>query len=185
MGVPPGNTPSVPGANTSGGPALADAEGTLYAAWADASTGDIGYGSTGGEGWSGPAFVPSATTTAPPAIAAPPDSSVVYFAWRTSGNGVDLDFLSGTFGTPQTVPGASSNFGPAVGVTSTALYVLWKDTTTDRLGYSLATEVGFTVAQYVPAARTSARTSLTALGANLFTAFQGRGNTTFWYDALD
>ena len=181
----PGNTPSVPGADASGGPALADAEGTVYAAWADASTGDIGYESTAGEGWSGSAFVPSATTTAPPAIAAPSGSSVVYFAWRTSGNGVDLDFLSGTFGTPHTVPGASTNFGPAVAITTTALYVLWKDATTNRLGYSLATAVGFTVPEYVPSALTSARTSLTALGANLFTAFQGRGNTTFWYDALD
>jgi hypothetical protein len=62
---------------------------------------------------------------------------------------------------------------------------MWKGATTGKLGYSLATPMGWTVQQFVPLARTGNAPALTAFGANLFWAGQGNGDTSFWYDSLD
>jgi YVTN family beta-propeller protein len=182
----PGNIPPVPSATTGAGPALADVQGTMYVAWQDRATDRIGYESNVAGSWTGQAFVPSATTGAPPAIAALPGGSTLYFAWRSqTTNQIFFDFLSGTFASATAEPQAATNFGPALAVTPSGVYLLWKGATTDKLGYALDTPSGWTQQQFVPSALTGTRTSLAALGSNLFTAWQGLGHTTFWYDSLD
>ena len=96
----------------------------------------------------------------------------------------DTDF-EGTW-TKVVQPQAGTNVRPALAVNSSgSTYVMWTGTTGGGLFYSLDTPSGWTPEQTVPSALSGAGPALTALGANIYAAWQGLGNTTFWYDALD
>jgi len=175
-----------PDAFSDAAPALADVGGSVYLAWKTPDIDEIAYAINTGS-WSSEQFVPSAASSAGPAIAALPDSSNVYFAWKGQTNRkiyYSIDFGS-SFSAVSAQPQASTNVGPALAVTLAGTYLMWKSATTKQIGWALLTASGWTQEHVVPYALTGASPGLTAAGANLYLAWQGNGHTTFWYDSFD
>jgi len=177
---------TVPEAGTNQAPSLTTMDDLVYVAWKGTRTDQIGFSDFSVfSGWSEQSFVPSATTSATPAIAA----GVVGldFAWKGMANSrVYFDSAFDGTWTKVVQPQAQTNVRPALAVTSDgSTYVMWTGKALGSLTYSLDTPNGWTQQQFVPSALSGAGPALTAAGANVYAAWQGLGNTTFWYDSLD
>jgi YVTN family beta-propeller protein len=179
---------TVPQLKTTLAPALANVNGDIYVACTgQGSRKRIFYTFWNGTSWASQTTIPSATTSAAPAIAAAAGSSTLYAAWL-NGTGTSMDFSSDSgsgFSTPTTVPQAATNRGPALAVTQNGVYLSWWAATTNQVGWLFKSSLGWVPQRFVPAAMTDASPGMTAYGSNIFLAWKGFGNQSYWFSAFE
>lgn len=169
----------VPGATTSFGPALAVRKigyGEPYLAWKGQDSDQSVWwnkhqgGSTGQNTWTGPQQVPGAFTSAGVAMAGPPGGGV-HLAWKGAGGDQRIWWSQAypsspnVWTTPQVVPGATTDVGPALAVYGGSTYMTWRGGQGEQIWWSLFNGSGWTTPRPVSGAATSFRPALAALGS--------------------
>ncbi|MFC9842525.1 hypothetical protein [Streptomyces sp. NPDC127595] len=170
---------AVPGASSSFGPALTVRKigyGEPYMAWKGVEGDQAVWwnkyqgGSTGQNTWTVPQTIPGAATSAGVALAAPPGGGV-HLAWKGIA-GDQRIWWSQTYPsspdvwrTPQVVPYATTDVGPALAVYGSSTYMTWRETQSEQVLWSLFNGSGWTTPRSVSGAATSFRPALAALGS--------------------
>jgi hypothetical protein len=129
-------SPEIP---NSVGPATAEFNGKLYAAWKGLGSDDrLWYASFDGTKWSAQAAISNATSSVGPSLAA--FGNQLYAAWK--GDGTDQRLWYATFdginwSAQVQIPTAASSTGPTLSVFNNRLYAMWQGYGTDtKLHYA-------------------------------------------------
>jgi hypothetical protein len=199
-------------AGSSIGPALAAANGLLYAAWKGKGIDqNLYYASFNGNNWSGQTQIQllQSSTLVPAISSIGPSLAAIgnnlFAAWAGANNDLSLSFASLNTATstwpvlPQ-ITGAASSIGPALAAIGNTLYAAWTDAVTGanpsggQLYYaSLDTSklnsswVGPTLVVLPNSTPTSSvGPAIAAIGNMLYWAWKAAGNDqSLWYASLD
>jgi hypothetical protein len=109
------------------GPAIAEFNGKLYAAWKDEADSALWYASFDGSKWSAQARIPKVASSAGPSLAV--FDNKLYAAWKGNNTDQRLWYASfdGSKWSPQAqISGAASSSGPALSVFNGKLYAMWE-----------------------------------------------------------
>ncbi len=193
------STPQVvPGANSSVGPALVTSGLGAIMMWKGGS-GDqrVWWNYFDSAVWTSPQVMPGAATSFAPAAAFRPGVPVLHVAWK----GVDGDqriwwstlsgSLSGTWSSPQVVPGAGTSAGVSLAAMPNGnLVMAWKGVTGDQQIWWSQSYPGspgsWTAPQVVPGTGTGTGPSLAANGNAMAMTWKGvDGDERVWWSRFD
>jgi hypothetical protein len=121
------------------GPATAELNGKLYAAWKGLGSDDrLWYASFDGAKWSAQTQIPNATSGIGPSLVT--FGNALYAAWKGDGTDEHLwyaTFDGTTWSAQAQIPGASSSTGPTLSLFNNQLYAMWQGYGTDtKLHYA-------------------------------------------------
>jgi hypothetical protein len=176
-------------AKSSMAPAVAVANGSLFAVYKGKTNDNLYYSISSGGAWSKQAQMNGGVTPYAPSIVFPPSSLALVVAWTTKSRQMERAYLS-IFGPrpPVKIPG-HTNAGPTLAILGSRLYIAWKGIKPNDVFYSSASllpTIGtWTPERTIPESTTNVNPSLTSGGATLYAAWTNSRSARPLFSASD